>query len=409
MIRRLAWVLFHQGVGRGSVFLFFALLPRWIPLDAVGRFALLYAGFLLVVQPLFETAVTSLLVRAASRGDEATVHRLLTRSLLALLPPVAAAALLAATGSLPPAVGWLAGAFALSVPMQLAFAVARGRERFDLEGIAGTLQKGALLPLAALLARAGVADERMPAMALAASMAVGAVALGLLGLAGRFPAARGTRDGVAVPLVRETILLALLASVGILSLRLDLALLGGFVDLRAAGLFQTALRWVEIGFVLPYALMLATFPTLAATADPRGELRRALPRFAGAAVVGTAVVVVAARLAVPRLYPESGGEIAGLVFWLLPAIPAVAAGTLFGQALVARERTSAALATAGLALAVHALAGLALVPGFGVEGAAVALVAAEIAGGTAALLAARRLVPGPGQPIAESPADGTVG
>ena len=69
MIRRLAWVFLHQGLGRGSVFAFFALLPLVLPLEAVGRFTLAWAALLLVLQPALEAAAGTLLVRAAARGD----------------------------------------------------------------------------------------------------------------------------------------------------------------------------------------------------------------------------------------------------------------------------------------------------------------------------------------------------
>jgi O-antigen/teichoic acid export membrane protein len=393
VIRRLAWVFLHQGLGRGSVFAFFALLPLVLPLEAVGRFTLAWAALLLVLQPALEAAAGTLLVRAAARGDGATTRRVGLTAAGSVAALAALLGLLALASRVAPVWGWLAVSFAALLPLSLLFATARGRGRFEIEGIAGTVQKACLPPLLLLLAREGI-DETLPAKVLLLSAAPG-WAVAVLLLARRplpaippppGPVPSRARTG------REALLLAALAATSFLALRADLGLLGAFRDLRDVGLFATASRWVEAAYVLPFGAMLAFFPTLAAERPDGARLRRAAGLFAAAGVLGGAVVAAAAFVLAPHLYGDAGAEIAATVLLLAPAALPVALSTLCGQALVAREETLLALCAALLSLAVHLAFSLALVPALGPAGAAWAAVAGETAGAAAsALLLARVL------------------
>jgi O-antigen/teichoic acid export membrane protein len=369
MIRRLSWVFFHQGVGRGSVFAFFALLPLVLPLEAVGRFTLAWAALLLVLQPALEAAAGTLLVRAAARGEGATTRR------VALAAAGAVASLAAFLGvlsfgvrALPPVWGWLGAAFAALLPLNLLFASARGRGNSS-SGDRRDVQKVFLPPLLLLLAGEG-ADETLPAKVLLLSAAPGWAAAALV-LARRplpsVPAPRGTAPSAAAT-VREAVLLALLAATSFLALRVDLGLLGAFRDLRDVGLFATASRWVEAAYVLPFGAMLALFPTLASERPGAGRLRRAAVPFAAAGLLGGAAVAAGALLLASRLYAGVGSEIAAIVVRLAPAAVPVSLSTLFGQALVARERTGLALTAAAISLTAHLTASLVLIPPLGPAG-----------------------------------------
>lgn len=394
MIRRLGWVFLHQGLGRGSVFAFFALLPLVLPLEAVGRFTLAWAALLLVLQPALEAAAGTLLVRASARGDGPTAGRV-ARAAAGAVAALAALLALAAFAfrAVAPVWGWLGLSFAGLLPLSLLFAAARGRGRFDLEGIAGTVQKACLPPLLLLLARDG-ADETLPAKVLLLSAVPGWAAAALL-LARRplgRPAAPPPAPREPSATAREALLLAALAATSFLALRADLGLLGALRGLREVGLFATASRWVEAAYVLPYGAMLAFFPTLAAERPGAARLRRAGALFAASGSLGGAAVAAGALLLGPRLYAGAGGEIASIVLRLAPAALPVALSTLCGQALVARERTPLALVGALAGLAVHLALSVALIPRLGPAGAAWAAVAGETAGAAAAaLLLARTL------------------
>jgi O-antigen/teichoic acid export membrane protein len=388
VIRRLSWVFLHQGVGRGSVFAFFALLPLVLPLEAVGRFTLAWAALLLVLQPALEAAAGTLLVRAAARGEGATTRRV-ARTAVGGVASLAAFLGLLSFGvrALPPVWGWLGAAFAALLPLTLLFASARGRGRFELEGIAGTAQKVFLPPLLLLLAGEG-ADETLPAKVLLLSALPGWAAAFLV-LARRplpsVPSPSGPAPSAAAT-VREAVLLALLAATSFLALRADLGLLGAFRGLRDVGLFATASRWVEAAYVLPFGAMLALFPTLASERPGAHRLRRAAGLFGAAGLLGGAAVAAGALLLAPRLYGDAGGEIAAIVVRLAPAALPVSLSTLFGQALVARERTGLALAAALTSLSAHLAVSVVLIPAFGPAGAAWAAVAGETVGAVAAAL-----------------------
>lgn len=394
MIRRLSWVFFHQGVGRGSVFAFFALLPLVLPLEAVGRFTLAWAALLLVLQPALEAAAGTLLVRAAARGERATTRRVAGAAIGAVAALAAVLALLAfGVRAVAPVWGWLGAAFAVLLPLNLLFASARGRGRFELEGIAGTVQKAFLPPLLLLLAGEG-ADESLPAKVLLLSAGPGWLVAGVVLARRPFPAVPSPTGPVpsATATLREALLLAALAATSFLALRADLGLLGALRDLREVGLFATASRWVEAAYLLPFGAMLAFFPTLAAERPSAVRLKRAAGSFAAAGLFGGAAVAAGALVFAPRLYAGVGIEIAAVVLRLAPAALPVALSTLFGQALVARERTGLALAAALASLAVHLAGSIVLIPALGPTGAAYAAVAGESVGAVvAALLLARAL------------------
>ena len=388
MIRRLAWVFLHQGVGRGSTFAFFALLPLVLPLDAVGRFTLAWAAILLVLQPALEGAAGTLLVRAAARGDVATSRRV-GRAAVGTCTALAALLALLSFGAqvAPPVWGWLGLAFAVLLPLNLVSASARGRGVFELEGIAGTIQKASLPLLLLLLAHDG-ADETLPARVLLLSAIPGWAAAGFVLARHPLPdvPAASASPPAASETWREVLLLAGLSAASFLALRADLGLLRAFRGFHDVGLFATASRWVEAAYVLPYGAMLAYFPTVAAERPSPARLRRAALSFAATGGLGAVAAAVAATLLAPRLYPGAGAEIAQVVLRLAPAALPVALSTLCGQALVARERSGLALAGALTGLTVHLGFSVLLIPSLGPAGAAYAAVAGELAGAAAAVL-----------------------
>ena len=392
MIRRLAWVFLHQGLGRGSVFVFFALLPLVLPLEAVGRFTLAWAALLLVLQPALEAAAGTLLVRSFARGETTTALRIAAAATVAVASIAAALVLLAfALRAVAPVWGWLGLSFAALLPLGLLFAAGRGMGRFDVEGVAGTVQKASLPPLLILLASDG-ADETLPAKALLLSAIPGWGAAVLVLARRPLPAVTPSASRAPSATAREALLLAALAATSFLALRADLGLLGVLRDLREVGLYATASRWVEAAYVLPYGAMLAFFPTLATQTPDGARLRRPAALFAATGLLGGALVSAAALLLAPRLYDGAGSEIASVVLRLAPAAFAVALSTLCGQALVAREKTHLALLGGLAGLGVHVAASLLLIPSHGPAGAAWATVAGEAAGAAAAgLLLVRTL------------------
>jgi O-antigen/teichoic acid export membrane protein len=394
-VRRLGWSFLHQGVGRGAVFVFFAVLPTWVSLEAAGLFAVAYASMQVVFQPVFDTAVGTLLSRAAAQDDRAAVRQLGYGALvlLSVLLGVGLAAA-AAWHLFTPLWMWLAAYFALSLPLNMAFAICRGYGRFDVEGVIGSLQKGALLPL---LAVAG-GGEHAPAQALALSAAVG-WALFAAGVG--WPWSGSLKTWMAAPAgpspagtpFRDTLYLAALATVALLYLRIDLVLLDIFSGPRDVGIYATASRWMEAAFVLPFGVMLVLFPQLSSRPLDRSSVRQSVRVFAGVGVVTFLASLIAAWWVVPLVYDETlGPVITGLLITLSPTAMAVSVGMLFSQTLVASGRTRLALVAGLVGLATKLVIAFVAIPRLGPDGAAIAAVGTETAVAITAGLLLRRVL-----------------
>ena len=380
-----AWALLHQGLGRGGVFLFFAWLPRLLPLDALGRYMLAYTALLLALQPLFGSALPMLLVKALARGERAQAGRALRAGRALLLLALPLAGLLAVLAGVP---ARLAAALALVVGLQasldVAFAALRGRGRFAAEACCGLLAKLALWPASLALHGAGLEGDLLPAAAQLAGAALGWIAV--LACAGGEMAAT-LQAGPGFPGAeqrREALLLAAGAALGLAHLRADLLLLGRYQGAAAAGLYATAFRWAEIGHAAANAGLLGLFPLLSARLAPdrpAADRRRLLARMALLAgalgLLAAAAVVLCARIALPLFYGGGAPPLEGLLWALLPTIPAVFLGGLGGQALVAADRADLGLRVATLALLVDLGVAWLAVPSLGPTGAALASVLSE--------------------------------
>lgn len=390
------WSVLHQGAGRAATFLFFASLPWLIPLEAVGHFSLTWTGLLLLLQPAFDSALGLLLVKAVARGDRGRAGAALRQAARAFLPAaVLAGWIVVALGAAPGVTALLVVALGLALPLQAAFALSRGEGALEVEGSVGTLQKLALLPLAAALHASGVGGEWLPALALLLSAVVGWLLLGVL-FAGRLRglAALRTAADPAPELGREAALLAGTAVAVLLYQRLDLFLLGSLRDSADVGRYATAVRWAEIGYVAAHALMLVAFPRLAASAAARRPGVRGALAFGALGLLVGAGVWGLGRWIAPLVYGTNGAAIGSLVTALAPSVPAVFVGAFATQSLVAADRTHLGLKVALLGLATNLAVALVAIPAWGARGAALATVVTEAAIALAALLLLNRLPPG---------------
>ncbi len=396
MIAPLAWVALHQGIGRGAAFAFFALLPALLAPEDVGRFTLAYTLCLLALQPAVESGLGTLVAKAAARGDLTSAWRVWRNTSLALATLAASVALIALAwrSDVTTLVLWLATAFALSLPLTLLGALARGLGAFDIESLTGTAQKLAL-PVGLLAwQRLGAGGAALPARAVATAALVGWLVL--LALRSRLRARAQARERVAaaapVGLGREALVLALGSVLGVLYQRIDLALLGAFTDLRTVGAYFSAARWVECAYVVPFAVMLVLFPRLAARAPSAASWRRLALGFAVGGLATGVVVALAALFVLPRLYARDGAALAGWALALAPTVPLVFVGTFCGQALVARDRAGRALRAGLASLGVNLLVASLIIPRWGARGAAWAAFVTEFAFATLAGWELHRLV-----------------
>ncbi len=390
------WSVLHQGAGRAATFLFFASLPWLIPLEAVGHFSLTWTALLLLLQPAFDSALGLLLVKAIARGDRERAGAALRQAARAFLPAaILAGVIVVALGANPGVTGLLVLGLGLSLPLQATFALSRGEGALELEGSVGTLQKLALLPLAAALHAAGVGGEWLPALALLFSALVGWLLLGAL-FAGRLRALGGLLNvGATAPgLGREAALLTGTAVAVLLYQRLDLFLLGSLREAADVGRYATAVRWAEIGYVAAHALMLVAFPRLAASAPAHRPGPRGALAFGALGLVVGAGVWSLGRWIAPLAYGANGAAIGGLVTALAPSVPAVFVGAFATQSLVAADRSHLGLKVALVGLGANLAVALVAIPAWGARGAALATVVTEAVIALAALLLLHRLRPG---------------
>lgn len=403
MIRNLAWVTLHHGLGRAAVFVFFLALPRLLGIEATGRFTLWYTVILMVCQPLLDFSLNMVVVKYTARGETAVVRRAVVFA-LGFLPLLLLCTYLAALAGPWPhdLVGLLLLAFGLTLSLNLVFSYFRGLEDLQVEGVVGGASKllGPILLFSLVALGAGGADPGpwVPAAAL-----VGVGVGGWLLLVAFYPvrlramvaalraAAPAARS--ALSLVREGLALGAVGLVGVLYLRVDVVMLGAMVGESEVGCYFTATKIVETAFIIPHILMLVVFPRLVKATDMTPLLRRFSLLLGGLSMVAVAAVVALGVWAVPLVYGDALGRISTLVMALAPAVVPVYLGYLFTQVLVVRDLQARYLAIATSGLALNLLLNAVLIPLYQGAGAAAATVATELAISVAAGVTVLRSAP----------------
>jgi O-antigen/teichoic acid export membrane protein len=393
VIRSLGWLALHHGVGRALTFVFFLLLPLFFPLDVVGVFTLWFTAVAILAQPVFEMPVELSLTTFVA-GHRTVDAARLTRAVFRWLPVVALS-------------GWLIGAIAGAPPVLLGlvllnmvlgrlqaavFALERGRDRPEMEGVVGAGQRAvALAALIALWWLFGPVPE-VPAAALAMGVATGWLLM-LLFARKRLDALRdalgsGGTGGDPLPaLIRQAATLSVVAVVSGLYLRLDVLVVGWFAGETAAGAYFTAARVLDAAAGVAHLIMLAALPELVRSRHFRSMLIRFV---AVLGTVGTAVGMIlwwVAPVVLERLYGSTEHAVAGLAGLFGLVVPVVFVGYVAtqGLAVLGRRRTWLGIALAGLV--VNLGLDLLLVPTMGGAGAVWATLAAECVVAVSALVA----------------------
>jgi len=181
--------------------------------------------------------------------------------------------------------------------------------------------------------------------------------------------------------------------------RLDLLLLSLLSTTSAVALYGVAYKVVEGFMALPSYLMVTLLPDLA-RAEPRSERLGSLMQNAFAAMQLVAVPIVALSFFGDELMrfvgggSFDGGALALQLLMLGVAFSYIQA--VFGYALVAQNKQYLAFVNSGVVLVVNLVLNLILIPPFGVEGAAAALVATELLSLVSTMWLYRRVGPIPG-------------
>src|SRR6478736_4146851 len=202
------------------------------------------------------------------------------------------------------------------------------------------------------------------------------------------------------PLARSIVSFGLLGQVGglvnLLNLRLDFLVLGAIAGPAPLGVYAVASKFAELVRLPSLAVTWVSYPRIARLGPEASAtvVRRQLPWLGGVGIVGAVVLALAAGPLLPALYGQE--FVASVVPAAIIAVGLCAspAGGLAGGYLLGTRRpgTGSVLQAVGL-LATLGL-DLALIPSFGVTGAAVASAVAYLVTDVSTVLVVRRLTAG---------------
>ncbi|RLE17514.1 MAG: hypothetical protein DRJ65_22670 [Acidobacteria bacterium] len=394
MIRNLGWAFLHHGVGRGALFVFFLALPWLMGAEDVGRLTFTYTLLLLILQPLLDTAIGTIITKYTARETLPRVRhvlRFLVTAIVSAIVGITAASLLIPDQV--PILPLLGAAVLGAIALNAVFSWRRGLDDFRMEGIVGTAHKVMVLLALVLLVSVGVTGPTVAAMAMLIGV-IGAWALAgtafadILRQFGRLMVPAPSDDTSTTALLREGIVLSAVGVVGLLYLRIDIVMLGLLSGEAEVGLYFTAARVLEASFIVPHIVMLVVFPRLALIKEKHPLLRRTVIGLGLSGLLAALALAGAGRWLIPQIYGADWVRTGDILVLLSLAAPAVFLGYCLTQALTARDLQERYLVVALIGLGLNIGLNLILIPRFGGMGAAGATVVTEIvvtAGAGAAL------------------------
>jgi O-antigen/teichoic acid export membrane protein len=200
---------------------------------------------------------------------------------------------------------------------------------------------------------------------------------------GRTPLRPALHRDVWWPLLRDTLPFTAAVAVNVVYFRVTILIMSLRATALETGYFATSFRVVEVLVGVPALVVGAAYPILARAAlDDAERFRYAMRRILDLAVLFGAWLsmnlVVGAELAIRILAGEAGGPAVGVLRIQGLALLATSAAVAGGYGLLTLRRYGPLLAANACALVVAAGLTLALAPGSGARGAAVATLSAEI-------------------------------
>jgi O-antigen/teichoic acid export membrane protein len=350
------------------------LVARLLGVEAFGLFAALSGAAVIAAE-------------AADLGLQATAARALVAGTLSLRGMLRAK--LACSGAVVLAAALAFAAWPLFATLLLYFVLAgwseflgvalRARGARVSEAAVILCLRASALALAAPALVAGYGPLGLAA-ALAAST-LPAIALGSGLLRRTRPAAAEPVDDRVGPLLRASFPLGVNGGLALVSLRLEVMLLGALRGGGPAGVYAAALRFVEPLLLVPGAVAGGAMPALTREALRGGGPVRertalttallAVPAAAGLALAGPGLVVF--------LLGDAFGPAAAPLRILALALPALFMNAILLHALIAAGRATWLPRLTAVRLVIAFALALVLIPRLGATGAAAGLVAAEAA------------------------------
>lgn len=291
---------------------------------------------------------------------------------------------------------WL---LALAVPALLQMNFMRltlqAMSRFADLGLVTVGQQAALLALVAIAAATSDATPAtMVVLLIVASVAAGAFALVRVGMNNVDLA------GIVRPRWRTIRALASFGMQGeagnvlqLLNYRLDQYIVRGFVSLAGVGIYAVGVSMTEAIFVLANAVALVLMPRMT-SADDEEVAWMAPVATRNTLLIATGGALALAAVApwlIPAVFGSAFDDSVEALWWLLPGAVALTGSKVLTSYIFSRGRPLVNTMITGVSLVVTLVANFALVPAFGVNGAAAASSLAYAAHFAAALYAYGRL------------------
>jgi lipopolysaccharide exporter len=362
-----------------------ALMTRYL---GVARYGSLVTAMLVlsVLGSIADSGLTNLGVRELAVSTRERAGRVMT-ALLALRLLTGGAAVLVATCLAAALSGNAQVALLLLVPTllvssaQAALSVPLEAQLLSTRLVVGDIG-GRVLSLGLLLV-AVETDSGFVAVVLsqAAGVIVNALVDGWMGLAVLRPHWPVDRPMVR-QLARRSVAVGVLVVLNTLYFRVDGLLLAALKGAKEVGVYGVAYRLPELLMTFPAYLVVSALPVLSGLADAPEQFSGALARFvrplvlvvlpvaAGGAVVAKDVVLVLAG-------KEFGNAVAPTRLLLAAMVPYFVS-TLYGAALLARDRDAMVARVAAITLVLNVVGNLVLIPVGGAAAAAGVLVLTEV-------------------------------
>jgi O-antigen/teichoic acid export membrane protein len=267
--------------------------------------------------------------------------------------------------------------------------------RFVDLGIATVGQQAALLALVAVAFASGDATaEQIVVFLIVASAVAAAYAVVRIGITNIDPRAIvPPRMHVLRPLVRFGVQGEAGNVLQLMNYRLDQYIVRGFVGLGGVGVYAVAASMTEGIFILANAVALVLLPRMAsASAEDAAWMAPVATRntllIAAAAAIALAIV---APVLLPLVFGDRFDDSVAALWWLLPGTVALAGAKVLTSYIFSQGRPLLNTMITCVSLAVTLIAGFALIPAYGVNGAAASSSLAYAVHLVAALYAYQRL------------------
>ena len=165
----------------------------------------------------------------------------------------------------------------------------------------------------------------------------------------------------------------------------DILLLAWLAGAASAGEFLASHKIIVSIVMVGVILEMNAFPVVSrlAASSPFGALRFQMNLLRYALIAMAPLVVLGAAYAVPLIDLIYGGEFAAsaAVFsWMLLTVPVFEASIVMQDVLIATRKSGGFIVANMAAMSVHILVGIAVIPGYGGTGAALACLAGELIG-----------------------------